>query len=87
MLILKYFLTVGCALTVGLWALSSYVESQHAARAARTQTTASLPVVKPVVAAVVDDTDVMVGPVKPDKPAAKPTARSSTQHNPRRTVH
>jgi hypothetical protein len=91
MLILKYFVTVGLALTVGLWALSSYVESQSSARAARIHTTASLPAAPPAATVVADtDVDVMVGPHKPDKPAAKSTtARTTAQHgrDTRRSVH
>jgi hypothetical protein len=56
MLILKYFLTVGTALAIGLFALSSYMESEKAASRPRTHTTATLavppPPPKPAVAAV-----------------------------------
>jgi len=46
MLVLKYFLTVGTVLTIGLFALSSYMESEKASRP-RTQTTATLAVAPP----------------------------------------
>lgn len=55
MLILKYFLTVGTALTLGLFALSSYMESEQAARPrAHTITTLAVapPPPKPAVAEV-----------------------------------
>jgi thiamine phosphate synthase YjbQ (UPF0047 family) len=86
--ILKYFLTVGLALTAGLFALSAYLESGNAAKATRTHTTASLAIVKPAAPAVESDLDVLVGPQKPDKPA-KASPRHSTQSNrdARRAVH
>jgi hypothetical protein len=88
MLILKYFLTVGLVLMAGLWALSAHLESANATKAARTHTTASLPIALTPAKTVVADTDVMVGPHKPDKPA-KASSRHSTQSNrdARRSVH
>jgi hypothetical protein len=89
MLILKYFLTVGLALMAGLWALSAHLESGSAAKAARSHTTASLPIAVPAKTVVADtDAAVMVGPHKPDKPA-KASPRHSTQSNrdARRSVH
>jgi hypothetical protein len=84
MLILKYFLTVGFALTAGLFVLSAYMESESIARAARTYTVhAALPVAQ---AAPLDASlDVMVGPIKPDKLVTTSTpARHGREH--RRSV-
>ena len=47
MLILKYFLSVGAALTVGLWVLSAHLESENAAKAPRVQTTSTIAVAPP----------------------------------------
>ena len=47
MLILKYFLTVGVALTLGLYALSTHLESEKAASGLRVHTTASLAIAPP----------------------------------------
>lgn len=46
MLTLKYFLTVGSVLMIGLFALSSYMESEKVARP-RTHSTATLAVAPP----------------------------------------
>jgi hypothetical protein len=88
MLILKYFLTVGLALMAGLWALSAHLESGNTAKAARTHTTASLPIAVAPARTVVADTDVMVGPHKPDKPAkASPRHSTPSNRDARRPVH
>jgi len=84
MLILKYFLTVGLVLTAGLFALSAYLESGHAARAthsAATATTASLAIAKPNVAPKVDTTldDMPVAAPKAEKPARASAPRRATQ--------
>ena len=48
MLILKYFLSVGAVLMVGLWALSAQMESENAAKAPpRVQTTSTIAVPAP----------------------------------------
>ena len=47
MLILKYFLSVGAVLMVGLWALSAHLETENAAKAPRVQTTATVAVPAP----------------------------------------
>ena len=86
MLILKYFFTVGLALTAGLFALSTYLESEGLARAARIHSTASLPITKPAVP-VESELDVMVGPVKPDKPAKAQASNRQSGHSHRRSVH
>jgi hypothetical protein len=81
MLILKYFLTVGLALTAGLWALSAYLGSGNAARASHpvtTATTTSLAVFKPTPAPAVATTaleDVPVIAPKAEKPARSSAPR------------
>jgi hypothetical protein len=88
MLILKYFVAVGLALTVGVWAIGSYLESQNVARAARTATTSSLAVTKPAETVVADTDDMFVGPHKPDAPAAKSTSsRPQGNRDHRRPAH
>ena len=47
MLILKYFLSVGAILMVGLWVLSAQMESENAAKAPRVQTTSTIAVPAP----------------------------------------
>jgi hypothetical protein len=47
MLILKYFLTVGVALTLGLYALCTHLESDKAASGVRIHTTATLAIAPP----------------------------------------
>ena len=83
MLILKYFFTVGLFLMGGLFAVSAYLESESIARVARAHAKTSLPVAAPVAPVVEPNPlEVMVGPVKPDKPAkASTTTRQSGQAN------
>jgi hypothetical protein len=47
MLILKYFMTVGVVLTLGLMGLSAYMDQENAAKAPRVQTTATVAVPAP----------------------------------------
>jgi len=81
MLILKYFLIVGLALTAGLWALSAYLDSGNTARAshpATSATTTSLAVFKPTPAPAVAATaleDVPVAAPKAEKPARSSAPR------------
>ncbi len=87
MLILKYFLSVGTALTVGLIALSAHMESGKASSGPRTHTTASLPVAtppKPAVAAV-SLIDEQIAPA--GQTSKKSTRQSSSPQRERRSVH
>ena len=85
MLILKYFLTVGLALRLGLYALSAHLESEKAASGLRVHTTASLPVAAPpkepeVVEASLPET------IAPPQ-ATKPSKSRHSSHRERRSVH
>jgi hypothetical protein len=79
MLILKYFLAVGTALTLGLIALSAHMESEHSARASRMPTTASLPVA-PVKAPVAEiDLAEPIAPAPEQKLKSSRSSSSSRQ--------
>jgi hypothetical protein len=71
MLILKYFVTVGLALTLGLFALSAHLESEKATSGLRVHTTASLAIVPPpkqeVVEAVLPETILPPEVTKPSR--------------------
>ena len=54
MLILKYFVSVGAVLMVGLWALSAHMESESLAKAPRVQTTSTIAVPAPPKKAVAE---------------------------------
>ena len=79
MLILKYFLAVGTALTLGLLALNAHLvgSTPVTGGVVRTATSASLPTVPPKVQPV-EQTPV-AEPTPPPAPAKAATRRSSTR--------
>ncbi len=84
MLILKYFLTVGLALTLGLYALSAHLESEKAASGLRVHTTASLPVAAPPKEPEVVEASLPVEPIAPPQ-ATKPSKSRHSGHRERRS--
>lgn len=73
MLILKYFLTVGTALTLGLWVLSTYMQTDNVAKAPRVQTTSTIAVAPPPKAKVAE-TNLYEEQLAPQGKTAKPQA-------------
>jgi hypothetical protein len=91
MLVLKYFLVVGAALTLGLIALNAHLlpdGSKLPASVMHSATTASLPTVAPNVPP--PETSVAAEPVQPVQPPAKsasPTRRSHHSARVQRRSH
>jgi hypothetical protein len=88
MLILKYFLVVGAALTVGLIALNAHLlpsGSTAPAAVIHSPTSASLPTVAP--SAQPADTNVAVEPSQPPAKSAAPSRRSHQSARAHRRPH
>ena len=82
MLILKYFLTVGTALTVGLLALNAHLvpSAPVAGAVVRTATSASLPTIPPKAQPVEEKLAAEPAPPAPAKPAARRSTQSTRAH-------